>query len=130
MAGNAPTAEIEALRRRGVIVIRHRVAVLAVLTGAPRPLTAQQVHDELRRAGYRIGITNVYRALNTLAESGLAHTFDHHCQARYRRCPTTRHDHLVCLRCGLVQDRPATNTEERRDTSWPSTTTTTSGVSA
>lgn len=108
MTSTAPTSETELLRARGIAATRHRIAALRALTGAARPLTAQQVHDELRLAGHRIGISTVYRALNTLHQAGLVHTFDRHGQTGYRRCPTTRHDHLVCLRCGLVEDQPTT----------------------
>ena len=64
--------------------------------------SAQQIHAELRRRGERIGLTTVYRTLQSLADAGavdVVRTGDG--EAVYRRCSSgSHHHHLVCRSCG------------------------------
>lgn len=66
--------------------------------------SAQEVHAELRRRGQRVGLTTVYRHLQTLADRGrvdVVLTGDG--EAVYRQCASTaHHHHLVCRGCGTA----------------------------
>jgi len=80
---------------------RQRAAVNEILGELAEFRTAQQLHDELRRAGNSIGLTTVYRTLQALADTGdvdVIRTGDG--EAAYRRCSTGHHHHLVCRSCG------------------------------
>jgi Fur family transcriptional regulator, ferric uptake regulator len=80
---------------------RQRVAVDEILTGRPEFRTAQEIHDELRHRGDRVGLTTVYRTLQTMTDAGeldAIRTVDG--ETAYRRCSTGHHHHLVCRRCG------------------------------
>jgi Fur family ferric uptake transcriptional regulator len=69
-------------------------------------LSAQELHDGLRSAGAGVGIASVYRALETLAELGLAQRVDlGDGVARYERSGPEgdHHHHLVCDDCGKVE---------------------------
>jgi Fur family transcriptional regulator, ferric uptake regulator len=80
---------------------RQRTAVDGVLAGRPEFRTAQEIHDELRHRGDRVGLTTVYRTLQTMTDSGeldAIRTADG--ETAYRRCSTGHHHHLVCRRCG------------------------------
>lgn len=83
---------------------RQRSAVSDMLDQLPDFRSAQDIHEQLRRAGDGIGLTTVYRTLQALAESGevdVLRTDDG--EAVYRRCRTTEHHHhLVCRRCGTT----------------------------
>lgn len=83
---------------------RQRSAVSDMLDQLPDFRSAQDIHEQLRRAGDGIGLTTVYRTLQALAESGevdVLRTDDG--EAVYRRCRTTEHHHhLVCRRCGAT----------------------------
>src|SRR6266508_4048759 len=57
---------------------RQRSAVLAALRQAPEPLSAQDLHAGL---GRRVGLATLYRLCNPL-----------------------HHHHLVCERCGRVEE--------------------------
>ena len=79
----------------------QRAAVNDILGELAEFRTAQQLHDELRRQGNRIGLTTVYRTLQGLADTGdvdVIRTGDG--EAAYRRCSTGHHHHLVCRSCG------------------------------
>lgn len=81
---------------------RQRAAIAAVLDDAGAFLSAQELHDELRRKGTRVGLTTVYRTLQALAEAGdvdVLRSGDGN--TLYRRCATDdHHHHLVCRACG------------------------------
>ena len=49
---------------------RQRAAVEEILSDRHYFRTAQQIHDDLRRHGERIGLTTVYRTVQLMAESG------------------------------------------------------------
>jgi Fur family transcriptional regulator, ferric uptake regulator len=73
-----------------------------VLGSGTKFRTAQDIHDELRHRGARVGLTTVYRTLQTLAEAGDVDVLlNDEGEAIYRRCATDdHHHHLVCRHCG------------------------------
>lgn len=80
---------------------RQRAAVHEALSDQLEFRTAQQIHDQLRQGGASIGLTTVYRALQTMADAGevdVIRTGDG--EATYRRCSRGHHHHLVCRSCG------------------------------
>lgn len=81
---------------------RQRTAVRAALDRAAAFRSAQQLHDEMKAAGEPVGLTTVYRTLQSLAGAGevdVLRTSDG--EAIYRRCATgEHHHHLVCRACG------------------------------
>jgi len=80
---------------------RQRTAVQEVLAELHEFRTAQQIHDELRQRGDSIGLTTVYRTLQSLSEAGeldALRTSDG--ETAYRRCSDGHHHHLVCRSCG------------------------------
>ena len=80
---------------------RQRAAVQEVLAELHEFRTAQQIHDELRRRGDSIGLTTVYRTLQSLSEAGeLDALRNADGETAYRRCSDGHHHHLVCRSCG------------------------------
>ena len=49
---------------------RQRAAVEEILSDRHDFRTAQQIHDDLRHHGERIGLTTVYRTLQLMTEAG------------------------------------------------------------
>jgi Fur family ferric uptake transcriptional regulator len=71
---------------------RQRAAIMALLDSVDEFRSAQELHDELRRRGENIGLTTVYRTLQSRTDTG---------ESVYRRCSEPdHHHHLVCRRCG------------------------------
>lgn len=89
---------------RGIRATRQRAAVTALLDRLDDFRSAQEIHEELRRAGEGIGLTTVYRTLQTLADGGEVDVLRVASgEAVYRRCETEHHHHhLVCRRCGAA----------------------------
>lgn len=83
-----------------------RAAVVALLARQNCCLSAQEIHDELRRARRPVGIASVYRALETLTDLRLVKRVDAGDGiARYERASADgdHHHHLVCRDCGKVE---------------------------
>jgi Fur family transcriptional regulator, ferric uptake regulator len=109
--GQAPTT-------RALRATRQRAAVSALLDRLEDFRSAQEIHEELRRAGEGIGLTTVYRTLQTLADGGEVDVLRTGSgEAVYRRCASAEHHHhLVCRRCGRsveVEDRPVERWADR-----------------
>jgi Fur family ferric uptake transcriptional regulator len=80
---------------------KQRTAVTALLERLDDFRSAQDLHDELRRSGEGIGLTTVYRTLQSLVEAGDIDVLRTDSgEAIYRRCSTHHHHHLVCRNCG------------------------------
>jgi Fur family ferric uptake transcriptional regulator len=63
--------------------------------------SAQELHDELRQRGENIGLTTVYRTLQSMSAAGLLDTLRTDTgESVYRRCSEHHHHHLVCRSCG------------------------------
>lgn len=84
----------------------RRNAILAVLSGAGRALTAEDVFRGVRSAGVvRIGRATVYRNLGRMVEEGMVMArWDGDGVRRFRRAPAGGHrHHALCERCGRAQ---------------------------
>lgn len=80
---------------------RQRAALAKLLEEIGEFRTAQEIHEELRRRGEGIGLTTVYRALQSLADAGELDVLRTGSgEATYRRCSPHHHHHLVCRVCG------------------------------
>ncbi|MFX0595230.1 Fur family transcriptional regulator [Melissospora conviva] len=80
---------------------RQRSAISALLGDVDGFHSAQELHAMLRDRGERIGLTTVYRTLQSLADAGEIDVMrpaggEH----LYRRCSDGHHHHLICRRCG------------------------------
>jgi Fur family ferric uptake transcriptional regulator len=83
---------------------RQRAAVTALLEETEDFLSAQQLHDRLRHRGDSVGLTTVYRTLQSLAETGQVDVVrTDEGESVYRRCSSgSHHHHLVCRSCGTA----------------------------
>jgi Fur family transcriptional regulator, ferric uptake regulator len=93
-------------RARAVVGVRstkQRSAISALLDEISEFRSAQELHDELRKRGEGIGLTTVYRTLQTLAEAGTVDVLRTDSgESVYRRCSSGHHHHLVCRSCGFT----------------------------
>jgi Fur family transcriptional regulator, ferric uptake regulator len=83
-------------------------AVREALIGQEGFRSAQEVYAALRSDGQKIGLSTVYRHLQSLSDQGVAdviHNPDG--ETTYRYCGQTaegHHHHLVCRRCGRAEE--------------------------
>jgi Fur family ferric uptake transcriptional regulator len=82
---------------------RQRTAVAEALASVEDFRSAQELHDLLRQGGHKVGLTTVYRTLQSLADSGEVDVLrSPENEAMYRRCSNGHHHHLVCRHCGAT----------------------------
>ena len=81
---------------------RQQSAVLAALDAAGGFRSAQDLHAALRGGSGPVGLTTVYRTLQSLADAGEVDVLRSDAgEALYRRCASgAHHHHLVCRTCG------------------------------
>ncbi|MEV4317968.1 Fur family transcriptional regulator [Actinocrispum sp. NPDC049592] len=80
---------------------KQRAAVAGLLDDLDEFRSAQDLHEELRKRGEGIGLTTVYRTLQSLADAGEVDVLRTDTgEAIYRRCSQHHHHHLVCRVCG------------------------------
>jgi Fur family ferric uptake transcriptional regulator len=96
----------------GVRTTRQRAAISALLENLEDFRSAQELHDELRRRGEGIGLTTVYRTLQSMAANGRVDTLRTDTgESVYRRCSEHHHHHLVCRVCGSAVEIHAGDVE-------------------
>ena len=82
---------------------RQRSAIAGLLDESPSFRSAQDLHAELRERGDSIGLTTVYRTLQTMADSGAVDTLRTDAGEQvFRKCSDSHHHHLVCRDCGYT----------------------------
>jgi len=106
------TATIETLtdrmRAKGLRMTSQRLILADLLESADEHLDAEKVYQLARRKDPKIHRATVYRTLNTLKKLGLVDELDlmHVTGDRhfYEIRPSVFHIHLVCTRCGAVEE--------------------------
>lgn len=87
----------------GVRPTKQRRAVAAALDAFDDFRSAQEIHALLRDRGESVGLSTVYRTLQTLAEADEIDSLrTENGESIYRRCSATHHHHLVCRSCGAT----------------------------
>lgn len=101
----------EQLRVEGRRVTPQRRAIARVLLDADSHLTADQVLTRVRRRLPSISPATVYNTLHELVEMGLLRELDLGLGFQERRYDVAmeKHDHVVCVRCGRIEDIPRRN---------------------
>jgi Fur family transcriptional regulator, ferric uptake regulator len=91
---------------KGLKSTRQRDIVLDCFLASDRHMSTEELYLKVRAKYPTIGYATVYRTLKLFAESGIAreiHFGDG--QTRYEHAAEgEHHDHLVCTRCGAVQE--------------------------
>jgi Fur family ferric uptake transcriptional regulator len=99
-------ATAAALRSRGHRTGGARRAVIELLGRQHCCLTAQEIFDQLRSEGRRVGIASVYRTLEQLTRDGFVQRIDIGAGiSRFEpiHADGEHHHHLVCDDCGKVE---------------------------
>lgn len=97
-------ASDELLRSAGLRVTAIRIATMEVLAQAPHTGADQVLHLVRAKLG-TASVQAVYDALHALTESGLVNEIEpagH--PARYELRVGDNHHHLICKRCGHIED--------------------------
>jgi Fur family transcriptional regulator, ferric uptake regulator len=104
-----PTAAIQdSLRKRGVRLTRQRQILLDLIDRSGRHLDAESLFQMAQEKDPKLNRVTVYRTLKLLKEGGLVDELDlmhyggdqHYYETRLKQ----EHAHVICLRCGKVEE--------------------------
>ncbi len=97
----------EYLRGRGLRATRQRDRVLEAFLADAAHASVDEIYDRARAGDPAIGHATVYRAMGLFVAAGIAKERRFHADGRVRYEPALdvdHHDHLVCTRCGDIQE--------------------------
>ena len=98
--------EKQELRKAGLKVTLPRVKILQILEGSDdKHFSAEDVYRALIEAKEDVGLATVYRVLTQFESAGLV--MRHHFEGGhsvFELTPLDHHDHLVCNKCGKVEE--------------------------
>lgn len=85
---------------------RQRTAVINILSEIDTFASAKEIHGELEERDVQVGLTTVYRTLQSLAELKAVDVLHMASgETLYRQCISPHHHHhLVCTRCGRTEE--------------------------
>ncbi len=82
---------------------KYEKKIYEIVSGSREHMTAERVLEELKKTYPAVSRATVYNNLNKLCDVNLIHRISLEGQPeRYDRI--SRHDHLVCQRCGRLSD--------------------------
>ncbi len=108
MTDNTGKKESQNIRKAGLKVTSPRVKILEMLenrSSQDRHLSAEDVYKTLLHEGEEIGLATVYRVLTQFEAAGLVKR--HHFEGGNSVFELERgqhHDHVVCVKCGKVEE--------------------------
>lgn len=104
------------LKKAGLKITIPRLKILEILENAPEHhLSAEDVYRILLESSEDIGLATVYRVLTQFEEAGLVirHNFEGG-HSIFELDHGHHHDHLVCVKCGSVEEFVDRIIEERQ----------------
>ncbi|MDE1887284.1 MAG: ferric iron uptake transcriptional regulator [Gammaproteobacteria bacterium] len=108
--------ENQELRNVGLKVTLPRVKILEILeSSALRHMSAEDMYKALLDSGEDIGLATVYRVLTQFETAGLVTR--HHFEGGhsvFELNQGTHHDHIVCVKCGRVDEFVDSEIEKRQ----------------
>lgn len=102
------TASTDSLRQRGVRLTRQRQILLELIDGSGKHLDAEQLYQMAKERDPKLNRVTVYRTLKMLKKGGLVDELDlmhyggdqHYYETKLKQ----EHAHIICLRCGKVEE--------------------------
>jgi Fur family ferric uptake transcriptional regulator len=104
--GGVSMEESQQLKDAGLKITMPRLKILQILEQSPEHhLSAEDVYKALSDMGEDVGLATVYRVLAQFESAGLINR--HNFEGGYSVFELSQgehHDHLVCVKCGLVEE--------------------------
>jgi Fur family transcriptional regulator, ferric uptake regulator len=111
-------AEGADLKKAGLKVTHPRIKILSIMEHSEkRHLGAEEVYKALLETGEDVGLATVYRVLTQFEAAGLV--VRHHFEGGhsvYEINQGEHHDHILCVKCGRVDEFVDEVIEERQRT--------------
>lgn len=94
------------LKEVGLKVTGPRLKILEILeTSDKKHLSAEQIYNALRKNKQDVSLATIYRVLTQFEQSNIVHrlNFEDN-QAVFELMDGSHHDHLVCVKCGNIEE--------------------------
>ena len=93
------------LARAGLKSTHQRDAIVRAFLASGQHLTMWQLHQQVVQEDPGVNVATVFRTLKLLCRAGLAveRRFAHGL-TRYEAAPEQPHHHLICTRCGHIEE--------------------------
>jgi len=92
---------------------KSQIKLISTLERVGGFASAQELYQMLRRDGDGIGLTTVYRALQSLLDDKIVDVLRREDgEALYRLCGEAHHHHLVCRSCGSTVEIEGSSVEK------------------
>jgi Fur family ferric uptake transcriptional regulator len=95
------------LRQKGQRPTPQRMMILSVLAAGEGHQTAEAIYEHVRREYPYINLSTVYRTLEVFRDQGIVSETDLGGGVRQFELLDHPHHHLICLRCGHIQELAA-----------------------
>jgi Fur family ferric uptake transcriptional regulator len=108
--------ENQDLKNAGLKATLPRIKILHFLEQSKiRHMSAEDVYKSLLESGEEVGLATVYRVLTQFEQAGLVtrHHFEGG-QSVFELNEGTHHDHILCIKCGKVDEFVDRIIEERQ----------------
>jgi Fur family ferric uptake transcriptional regulator len=99
-------SESKELKEHGLKATAPRLKILELMESSQiRHLSAEDIYKLLINSKFEIGLATVYRVLTQFESAGIV--IRHHFEeghSVFELAGETHHDHIVCVRCGRVEE--------------------------
>lgn len=96
----------DSIPKLGARNTKQRTAVVEVLRDMEKFASAKEIYHELQEREEKVGLTTVYRTLQSLTDIDAVDALHMpNGETLYRHCETdAHHHHLVCTKCGRTEE--------------------------
>jgi len=96
---------ISSLQDKGHKITKVRRGVIKIFSDVSIPLSANQIEQRLSKVDININKATIYRELQFLLKNGfLVEVYLHPSEVSYESSELKHHHHLVCDRCGSIDN--------------------------
>ncbi len=104
------------IRDLGLKVTQQRLQILEAVRNGPMHFTAQEIYEIIVSDFPGIGFATVYRFLKKMSSQGyVTEVRMGGMPARYEWASKQHHDHITCIRCGVVVEFENDNIEKLQE---------------
>lgn len=104
------------LKNAGLKVTLPRIKILEILAKSQNQhLSAEEIYKILLKKKEDIGVATIYRVLTQCEQAGLVQRLQFEGgRSVFELASTDHHDHLVCVRCGVIEEFRDNTIEKRQ----------------
>jgi Fur family peroxide stress response transcriptional regulator len=92
------------LREKGLHVTHQRLAIFKALLNSASHMTAEEIHQQIRKSFPMISLGTVYKNLEKLHEKGVIQRVRPFWDAARYEIAAGPHHHIVCVKCQAIVD--------------------------